>query len=83
MGGTCEAQPTKGLGITAAHVHQRKQNGEWKGGEGSRRARILRVGKRGGGEGGRKPGNLLFQDMSANKYANKYSSIKIMMLRRK
>ena len=34
---------------------------------------------------GRKPGNLLFQDMSANKYANKYkdSSIKIMMLRRK
>ena len=84
MGGTCEAQPTKGLGITAAHVHQRKQNGEWKGGEGSRRARTLRVGKRGGG-GGRKPGNLLFQDMSAKKYANKYkySSIKIMMLRQK
>ena len=33
VGGTWEAQPTKGLGITAAHVHQRKQNGEWKGGE--------------------------------------------------
>ena len=51
VGGTCEAQPTKGLGITAAHVHQRKQNGEWKGGEGSRRARTLRARKerRGGG----------------------------------
>ena len=33
VGGICEAQPTKGLGITAAHVHQRKQNGEWKAGE--------------------------------------------------
>ena len=51
VGGTCEAQPAKGLGITAAHVHQRKQNGEWKGGEGSRRARTLRVGKRGGRRG--------------------------------
>ena len=48
VGGTCEAQPTKGLDITAAHVHQRKQNGEWKGGEGSRTARTLSVGKRGG-----------------------------------
>ena len=48
--GTCEAQPTKGLGITAAHVHQsqRKQNGEWKGGEQESKNSKLRVRKRGG-----------------------------------
>ena len=61
--------------------------GSGRAGRGSRRARTLRVGKRGwgGGGGGRKPGNLLLQDMSANKYANKYkySSVKIMMLRRR
>ena len=85
VGGTCEAQPTKGLGITAAHVHQRKQNGEWKGGEQESKNSQGRKERR----EGRKPGNLLvcelFQDMSANKYANKYKdrSIKIMMLRRK
>ena len=87
VGGTCEAQPTKGLGITAAHVHQRKQNGEWKGafGRGGEQETKNSKGRKERRGGGRKPGNLLFQDMSANKYANKYkySSIKIMMLRRK
>ena len=62
-------------------MHQRKQNGEWKGGEQESKNSKGRKERR----EGRKPGNLLvcelFKDMSPNKYND--SSIKITMLRRK
>ena len=76
--------------VSASQLHMcTKGNKKWgvegRGGEQESKNSKGRKERRGGGGGGRKPGNLLFQDMSANKYANKYkySSIKIMMLRRK
>ena len=53
VGGTCEAQPTKGLGITAAHVHQRKQKRgvEGQGGEQESKNSKGRKERRGGGVG--------------------------------